>query len=289
MASKKKPAEMIAVHSPAGTTYVPKTAAAKPGTAGTIVKVEQPETTTQPKAAKGTAKPESKAKPKTEPKTAKAQQPQKPEANLRLVIGTDGSIKTDKAWSPAATAAAVTVRTEMENANAAADRGIGALCDLFRMDIHHSLGFQSREAFGYSLLSTLAVGGKATSTCYGWIQSASAMVALQSAKIDLAPFTMDGLKIVHAHGKQEPELMAMVATALVNEPDLRNTRGKIDIGKARKFMDGQQMASSKGTQSGKTREQKIGALAARAKKFGGNRDAAIDLLTAAIAKIKAGK
>lgn len=286
MASKKKTAEMIAVHSPAGTTYVPKTAAAKPGTAGTIVKMEQPEHATQPKAAKGTAKPEPKQEPKKAPK---AQEPKKPEANLRLVIGTDGSIKTDKAWSPAATAAAVTVRTEMENANAAADRGIGALCDLFRMDIHLSLGFQSREAFGYSLLSTLAVGGKATSTCYGWIQSASAMVALQSAQIDLAPFTMDGLKIVHAHGKQEPELMAMVATALVNEPDLRNTRGKIDIGKARKFMDGQQMASSKGTQSGKTREQKIASLASRAKKFGGNRDAACDLLMAAIAKIKAGK
>ena len=231
-----------------------------------------------PKSPKGKGpkvKPEA-PKGKTEAPKGKTEGP-----SLGMVVGTDGTLRFDAKWTPEARAIVGTVRDSGLAIVKAGATAIDALTDLFGMGLHSKMGFESVDTFGHSLVGALQFDGAARSTAYGWVKAASAKVAMKAAKVPTEAMPSDALKLVHQHGKGDAALMAKVATDMLNEPSIRNARGTIDAVKARDWFDGE---GSKGSRTkGMSRKEKVQSLARKAKRYGGNRDAAIDLLKEAIA------
>ena len=220
--------------------------------------------------------------PKVKPEAPKVK-PEAPKAGptLDMVVGTDGALKFGARWTPEARAIVGTVRDSGLAIVKAGATAIDALTDLFGMGLHAKMGFESVDTFGHSLVGALQFDGAARSTAYGWVKAASAKVAMKAAKVPTDAMPSDALKLVHQHGKGDAALMAKVATDMLNEPTIRNARGTIDAVKARDWFDGE---GSKGSRSkGMSRKEKVQSLARKAKRYGGNRDAAIDLLKEAIA------
>lgn len=217
---------------------------------------------------------------------AKGKVTKAPAPTLGVIVGTDGALKfSGKAWAPAAQALVATVYGAGCEVGKAGETAIGALVDLFRMGTAKALGYANDADLARALVKSFNLPG-AESTMYGWATASAALHAVQAAKVPgIDALGSDALRLVAQHGKEDPALMAKVATDLLNEPSIRSPRSnRVDVRKAREWLDGDGKGSSSIGQ--KTREEKVKALATKAKRYAGTKDGGIDLLTAAIAYLR---
>lgn len=171
-----------------------------------------------------------------------------------------------------------TARTAQSAGLAVAER----LAEAFAMDPHKVTGHDTPTAWAHALLTEACpmAGG---STVYAWIEAGCARAAVVANGIDPGLFPMDTLRVIGAKSVtgQDPKRMAALAAELADDATLRNGAGKVDPKKAKAFVKGEAADSME-------RSEKVQRLARAAKKYGGNREAAMDLLKEAIALIAKG-
>lgn len=171
-----------------------------------------------------------------------------------------------------------TARTAQSAGLAVAER----LAEAFNMEPHKVTGHETPTAWAHALLTEACpmAGG---STVYAWIEAGLARAAVVASGQDPALFPMDTLRVIGAKSVtgQDPKRMASLAQELASDENLRNGAGKVDPKKARAHVSGDAVC-------GMDRKEKVQKLARSAKKYGGNREAAMDLLKEAIALIAKG-
>lgn len=185
-------------------------------------------------------------------------------------------------YTPALSALVSTLITTARTAQSAGLAVAERLAEAFAMDPHKVTGHDSPTAWAHALLSEACpmAGG---STVYAWIEAGLARAAVVASGQDPALFPMDTLRVIGAKSVtgQDPARMADLAKQLAANEAFRNGAGKVDPKKARAFVSGSATDSM-------DRKEKVQRLARAAKKYGGNREAAMDLLKEAIALIAKG-
>ena len=188
------------------------------------------------------------------------------------------SAKYAPALKALVTSLIATARTAQSAGLAVAER----LAEAFAMDPHRVTGHDTPTAWAHALLTEACpmAGG---STVYAWIEAGVARAAVVASGQDPALFPMDTLRVIGAKSVtgQDPKRMASLAKELAADDTFRNGAGKVDPKKARAYVSG-------AAPDAMDRKEKVQKLARSAKKYGGNREAAMDLLKEAIALIAAG-
>lgn len=188
------------------------------------------------------------------------------------------SAKYTPALKALVTSLIATARTAQSAGLAVAER----LAEAFAMDPHRVTGHDTPTAWAHSLLTEACpmAGG---STVYAWIEAGVARAAVVASGQDPAIFPMDTLRVIGAKSVtgQDPKRMASLAKELAADETFRNGAGKVDPKKARAYVSG-------AAPDAMDRKEKVQKLARSAKKYGGNREAAMDLLKEAIDLIAAG-
>jgi len=185
-----------------------------------------------------------------------------------------------------APALAALVTSVIDSARSAASAGLAVaerLAECLALEPHKSTGHETATAWAYALLSE-ACPMAGTSTVYAWVEAGAARSALVAARIDPSVFPMDTLRVIGSRNVtgQDPARMAALAKELAENAALRNGAGKVDPQRARKYVKGEETSGG-----GMDRAEKVQRLVKRARKYGGNADAAIELLQDAIDAIEA--